>query len=376
VSFRRWGRLWAGGLPVRLLLFLSLALLARAEMRWTVEQLRQFIRSSVALKQDDRNVAEYLKKVKLTNQLDAATVEDLQGLGAGPRTVEMLNSMRAATAGLPKAPPPPPKPVYVPPPPPSSEQQAQVLHDAKEYALSYSARMPDYICTQVTRRYVDPSGMEFWRQMDTITERLSYFEGHEDYKVVLVNSQPVETSHEKLGGATSSGEFASMMHEIFAPETETQFEWERWGTLRGHRMHVFSYRVLQSTSKYSIFSGTANQRIIAGYRGLIYVDRDSEAVMKITLQAEDLPAGFPIREVNLSLDYDHVTISDHDFILPLKAVLTSREGAKYLIKNEVEFRMYRKFTAESTIKAVDVETPEALPADATKEQPTTPPTKP
>jgi hypothetical protein len=354
-------------------LVLCVSLVATAQMRLSVEQLKEFIRSAVALKQPDRRVAEYLKKVKLTNQLDASTVEDLQGLGAGPKTVEALKTLMTSTASLPKAPPPPPKPVYVPPPPPSSEEQGQVLQDAKEYALNYTTRLPDFICTQVTRRYVDPSGMESWIAQDVITERLSYFEKHEDYKVVLVNSRPVELSHDKLGGATSSGEFGSVMLEIFQPETETRFEWERWGTLRGRRMHVFSYRVEQSRSKYSIYAEEVKQRIIAAYHGLIYVDRQTMAIMKITLQTEDIPSGFPVREVNLSLDYDHVAISDRDFILPLKAVLTSRQGAKFLNKNEVEFRMYRKFSAESTIKAIDVETPAALPADATNEQQAAPP---
>lgn len=358
-----------------LLLVCCAGLLASAQSRLSVEQLKEFIRSSVALKHDDRKVAEFLKKIKLTNQLDQATIEEMQGLGAGPHTVAALKTLSESTIGLPKAPPPPPKPVYVPPPAPSSVEQARILQAAKEYALNYSARIPDFICTQVTRRFIDPSGMESWRGEDVIQERLSYFEGHEDYKVVLYNNHVAEMSHEKLGGATSSGEFASMMREIFDPHTETEFDWERWGTLRGRRMHVFSYKVLQSRSKYSIYSGSANQRIVAGYHGLIYVDRDTEAVLKITLQADDLPVGFPIREVNLSLDYDHVSISDHDFILPLKAVLTSREGAKFLIKNEVEFRMYRKFSAESSITAVDVQPPDALPADVTKEQPVTAPAK-
>lgn len=351
-----------------LLVAVCAGLAASAQMKLSVEQLKEFIRSSVALKQDDRKVAEYLKKIKLTSQLDASTVEDLQGLGAGPRTVEALKSLMTATVSLPKAVPPPPKPQYVPPPSPTSEEQGQVLQDAKEYALHYTARLPDFICTQVTRRYVDPTGLESWIQQDTITERLSYFDKHEDYKVVLYNSRPVEMSHDKLGGATSSGEFGSVMREIFEPDSETRFEWERWGTLRGRRMHVFSYRVQQSRSKYSIYSEEVKQRIIAAYHGLIYVDRESSSILKITLQTEDIPAGFPVREVNLSLDYDHVSISDRDFTLPLKAVLTSRQGAKFLNRNEVEFRMYRKFTAESVIKAVDVETPDALPAEATKEQ--------
>jgi len=44
-------------------------------------------------------------------------------------------------------------------------------------------------------------------------------------------------------------------------------------------------------------------------------------------------------------------------------------GGKERVRNDVDFRMYRKFTAESPIKAVDFEPPDPLPADDTKEQP-------
>jgi hypothetical protein len=355
-----------------LLLIVCVGLAASAQMRLNVEQLQQFVRSSIKLNHDDRKVAEYLRKVKLSNQLDDRTIEELQGQGAGPRTVEALRVLRDASSSLPKPGAPPPKPAYTPPPAPDSVEQAQVLEEAKQYALNYNARLPDFICTQVTRRYVDPTGLEDWRRQDVITERLSYFDKHEDYKVVLYNNQVVDIPHERLGGVTSSGEFGSLMREIFEPGTETQFQWERWGTLRSRRMHVFSYRVLQSRSKYSISAGNEH-RIIAGYHGLIYVDRENLAVMKLTLEADDIPSGFPIREVNLTLDYDHVEISGRPFILPLKAVVSSRNGPKMLTRNEVEFRMYRKFTAESTITAVDVQVPDELPSEATKEQPPVPP---
>lgn len=350
-----------------LLLAVSAAVLTFAQSRMTVEQLVEFVQSSLKLHHEDKKVAEYLKRLKLTNRLEDATIEELQGQGAGPKTVEALHALRDASATLPKRQAPAPKPAYVPPPPPDSLEQGRVLSEATDYALNYTSRLPDFICTQVTRRFIDPTGLEFWRSQDVITERLSYFEKHEDYKVVLYNNQPVEIAHERLGGVTSSGEFGSLLREIFEKETDTQFEWERWGTLRGRRMHVFSYRVSQRRSKYSIVAGT-DQRIIAGYHGLIYVDRDTGAIMKITLQADDIPPGFPVREVNLSLDYDRIDISGRQFILPLKAVITSRNGPKMLTRNEVEFRMYRKFTAEATITAVDVQTPDPLPADATKDQ--------
>ena len=348
-------------------LVLSLAL--PAQVRLSVEQLTEFIKSAVKMKQDDRKVAEYLKKVQLSERLTDQAVEDLQSLGAGSKTVAALHDLRDASAQLPERKPPAPKPAYVGPPPPSAIEQKRVLDEARHYALTYTNTLPDFICMQVVRRYVDPSGLEAWHHMDTVTERLSYFDKHEDYKVVLVNNRPVEMAHEQLGGAVSSGEFGTMMREIFAPSTEAAFEWDRWATLRGRRMHVFFYRVTSGRSQYRIEERESRQSMIIGYRGYIYVDRDTNAVMKITLDGESIPDSFPIRDVHLSLDYDFQTLSDHPFILPLKAVLTSRIGGKTLSKNEIEFRMYRKFTAESVIKAVDFEAPEPLPPDATSEQP-------
>src|SRR5580658_9603750 len=101
-----------------LLLATATGLLAASEMRLTLEQLKAFIKSAVQLKQPDVQVAKYLQSVKLTEKLDDRTVETLQGMGAGPKTVTALRAMVDATASLPEAAPPAPPPVYVPPPPP------------------------------------------------------------------------------------------------------------------------------------------------------------------------------------------------------------------------------------------------------------------
>ena len=98
------------------------------------------------------------------------------------------------------------------------------------------------------------------------------------------------------------------MKEIFEPYTQTHFEWERWATLRGKRMHVFAYKVDQGRSKYSILA-QGNERLVIGYHGLIYVDRDTSTIAKITLDGDDIPTSYPIREVHLALDYDKTDIA-------------------------------------------------------------------
>lgn len=349
-------------LPMRLfLLAIAVAGLLTAEVRMSVDQLRAFIESSKRLGHPDRQVADYLKNVKLTQRLDPGAVEDLHGI-AGPKTLEVLRSISAGSKSLPAPPAPKPRATPQPIPPPSSLEQGKVLDQAREYALDYVKRLPNFICTQVTRRYADPSGLEFWQQQDVITAKLSYFEQKEDYKVVLVNNSYVNTSMDNVGGATSTGEFGSMMREIFQPSTRAEFEWERWATLRGNRMHVFRYRVPQETSQWQIVY-ERTQSVKPAYAGLIYVDRDTGAIMRITLEAQNMPFSFPVQEASTTLDYDFQKISAGEFVLPLKAVIRMRSG-KTLIRNEVEFRNYNRFGAEATITY----TPDPLDEEQLKEQ--------
>jgi hypothetical protein len=350
--------------------FLLAALGAHAQRQMTVAELTSFVKSSIQLKNDDRQVADFIRKIKLTNRLDDRMVEQLQGLGAGPRTLAALRELITATATLAAPPPPAPAPAIVVIPPPDAIEQKKILAEVTENALAYTKNLPNFICTQVTRRHGDATGNENWRTIDTIQERLSYADGKEDYKVVLVNNQPVNNvDHFQLGGATSSGEFGTMLAEIFNPETRAEFEWERWATLRSRRMHVFSFRVLQKYSKYSILHVESGRKIFAGYHGLIYADRDSKMVMRIRLDCDGIPADFPIQQVSLDLNYDLTKIADQDFILPLKADLRSREG-RFKVWNEVEFHLYRKFGADTSI-TFDTSI-EPIPDEQIQEQPARP----
>ncbi len=350
-------------------IFAMASALAVEPMKLTFDQLSAFIKSSVQLKHDDRKVAEFLKKVKITQKLTDRGIEELIGYGAGPRTVNVLREMMTTTASLPDAPKPQPKPEAAPMPPPSAEEQERLLERVTEYARNYINQLPNFLCTQVTRRYYDQAGLEFWQLADTITERLSYTDHRENYQVVLVNNRAVtEVSHEQLGGTTSSGEFGTLIRDLFEPSVRAEFGWERWAKLRGRLQHVFAYRVIQPRSKFSIsWSGSPNSKpltIIAGYRGLVYADVDTGLITRMTLQAEDIPVDYPIQKVEQVLDYEFTKIGEAEYLLPLKSVVKSRSG-KLLTKNELEFRAYRKFGTESVITF----TPDALPEDKTTEKP-------
>jgi hypothetical protein len=338
--------------------FLGVCLAAAGQTALTVDQLVRFIKSSIQLKQPDRQVASYLSRCKMTESLDDRTIEELQGYGAGPRTVEAMTRLRDASQAMPKPAPKVPEAKPQPIPPPSAEEQAKVLEEVRENALNYVKSLPDFICTQVTRRYADPSGLEQWQSMDTLTVRLSYFEQKEDYKLILVNNRVTDQSYNSLGGSTSTGEFGTMLRELFEPRTQARFDWSRWATLRGRRNYVFAYRVALPHSQYHIVY-ERKMDIIAGYHGEVFVDRDTHLVTRLTSEAEDIPPSFPVQQTRTVLDYDFTKIGERDFLLPLHAEVRMRSD-RLLTRNDVEFRMYRKFSAEAQVK-FDSETPDALP---------------
>jgi hypothetical protein len=346
---------------------------AWAQGSYTVEQIKSFIRSAIQLKNPDKEVALTLRKMKLSERLDLNTVETLQGEGAGPRTVEALKELATESASLGQAKPPAPKPVYVPPPPPSSEEQAKLLSEVKEYGINYTSRLPDFICLEQTRRYVDTTGKDSWRSTDVITARLSYFNQKEDYKLVSLNDRVVnDAAYTSVGGALSMGDFGTVMREIFEPQSDTRFEWERWTTLRKRKTHVFTYRVPLETSKYSIHYSEdekdQGRTVIVGYRGSIFVDDQlpEHPVVRIVVEAENIPPSFPVQQVKSTLDYDFTKIGDQEFLLPLVNDVRMH-SARLWTKNVKEFRLYRKFSADAVIK-FDGEELSPLPDDKTKEQ--------
>jgi hypothetical protein len=273
---------------------------------------------------------------------------ELQHLGAGPKTVAALKRLGETSASLPSAAPAAPKTEPAAKPAPSSDEQRQIIEEVRENSLNYTRSLPNYLCRQVTKRRIDPTGGGSWRDTDVIVEQLSFFEQRENYKVVMINNSMVTNNlqHDQLGGSTSSGEFGSILRAIFDPASQTEFGWERWGGLHDRWQFVFTFHTGQPI--YSIRHGDSKRTIVARAHGLVFIDRDTKMVSRIHLECEGIPADFPIRSVTLDQDYDFADIGGQQYMLPLHSDVRSSEG-HYRSWNEVTFGGYRKFGADASI---------------------------
>jgi hypothetical protein len=326
----------------------------------TIPQLIDFVKSSVAKKLPDKDVAAELAKCRLTQKLEDQTIEDLQTAGAGPRTVAALTHLADESAKLPPPPPPPPpKPVPDGGPPPSQADQKRIIEAVREYALNYTQSLPNFLCMQVTNRYTNHNykrGDQEWTPQDRFAEQLNYVDHHENYKMISHNDDSTfGKDWQNVGGALSRGEWASLIQAVFDPSTETHFEWSRWTAINRKRYYVFRYSVDQEHSRETLEAD--GQKVTPAFHGEVFVPFDEDVIGRITVEPEP-PATFPMQDVKETLKYDYIDISGQKFLLPLTSEVVMREG-RIGSRNEIEFRRYQKYSADTTIKFDDTDDPPA-----------------
>ncbi|HEX3685882.1 MAG TPA: VWA domain-containing protein [Bryobacteraceae bacterium] len=233
-------------------------------------------------------------------------------------------------------------------PAPSPQQASELIEDARTRALSYTNSLPDFMCVELTDRSVDATGTGAWRHRDSMAELLRYYAKQEQRVTLEVDGHRSDVAREAMQGAKTYGEFGGIATSVFRPEAKAEFHWRQNAVLGAGTVQVFAYQVPRATSDFSVVDATGRSAI-AGFHGLVYVDEATRAIRRITLDAGDLPAAFAIRSTSFSVDYDYVAINSHEYLMPVSGTLTIHKGKRSILLNQMEFRDYRKYGAETSI---------------------------
>jgi hypothetical protein len=257
---------------------------------------------------------------------------------------------------------------------PSADEQDRALAAIREYALNYSKSLPDYICTRVTQQKSSlvismyamnpefsgqhPDNVPSWTA--DIKEELTVAGQQESYKVLKISDnfprhlKPAEEAF----GTIPVREFGAALDRIFAAETGASFHWVRSGKVRDRPVMLFSFDV-QRAHGVHVYDNAVRQDIVAGYKGLVYADAESKAVLRIETHSSDFPSESEFRAIDLTLDYKAVKIGEREFVLPYRFALEwhrHKPGtlgkARTLPQEssvEAEYKDYRGYSAKSGV---------------------------
>jgi hypothetical protein len=228
-------------------------------------------------------------------------------------------------------------------------QEDPLIIKAREASESYAETLPNYIVSQNTTRYISTTLKPSWMAQDIVSAEVIYEAGKERYRNISVNGKQTKKSMEEIGGAWSTGEFASVQIDLFSRGTAAVFHSRGSDTLNNRAVVRFDYFVNQENSHWTVHAAAQSYR--PAYKGAVWIDKETGRVLRLEMQSRQMPQDFPFDKVELASDYDFVRLGTMtQFLLPVHSEnLSCQRGTTTCTRNTIDFRNYKKFGSESNI---------------------------
>jgi hypothetical protein len=251
----------------------------------------------------------------------------------------------------PDLPPCPDPPLAAPPPADSTRTRSlspseALIERARGAAFEFSEKLPNFICKEFMARYRQRGREE--TPLDIVSAEIIYDHAKESYRNVKVNDRPTDTSLEEISGAWSTGEFASTLLGLFSLDTNARFRPAGTSSISGLSAQVYDFEVRSESSQWRVQADS--QTMIAAYGGSIWVDPSTARVLRIEMQARNIPSDFPMDTIESAVDYSFVSIGGTSILLPAHAEsLGCPRGGSYCSHNIIDFRNYHEFRVDVKI---------------------------
>lgn len=228
-----------------------------------------------------------------------------------------------------------------------------VIDDARDVAFEFAGVLPDFLCEQWTWRYSADSRPIRWKLRDRVEAEVLYLNGREDYRNVRVNGRPLRRGRSpEQSGSWSTGEFGTIQLDVMSHSTNAQFRYVEKSVVGRRAARKYAYTVEQATSHWKVSYG--GYEIRPAYKGAVWIDEENQRVLRVEMQARQIPPDYPMHVVEMTVDYGMVRIAAQDYLLTVRAGnLACKRDSLSCIRNDTEFRNYRKFTADSNVSTTD-----------------------
>jgi len=216
-------------------------------------------------------------------------------------------------------------------------------------------QLPDFVCSQSVERFRRDSAEKPWQRIDLLKFDIALVAGQELYALPgerTFRNRPLSEFASR--GSISTGQFALLARHVFigsAAELKYEGESER----DGRPAYEYSYDVPAKKSSYRLRFG--NSESIVAFQGRFWIDAKTEDLIRLEVQAYDIPDSLALAQTDTSLTYSRVNIDGTDLLLPLRATLevATVDGMQNL--NRAEMSSCRHYRTESSIRFAGDQTP-------------------
>lgn len=225
----------------------------------------------------------------------------------------------------------------------SANPSEPLIERAREATFEFSEKLPNFICQEFMARYRQRGRDE--TPLDVVSAEIIYDHAKESYRNVKINDRPTDTSLEEISGSWSTGEFASTLLILFSTDTNARFRPGGASSISGVSAQVYDFEVPRGTSHWMVH--VDSQTLVPAYEGSVWVDPRTARVLRMEMQARDIPPDFPMDTIESAVDYSYVWIGGTSFLLPVHAEsLGCPRGGGDCSHNIIDFRNYHEFRVD------------------------------
>jgi hypothetical protein len=225
-----------------------------------------------------------------------------------------------------------------------------LIRRAADAAMEFTQTLPAYVCQEMMSRFQSESRPANFQPVDVVSTDVVYENGREDYRNVKINGKVVKKNIEETGGSWSTGEFGTILLNLFSPYTAADFHFRRDSRAGGILAKMYEFEVAREHSSWSIHA--ESQSYQPAYTGAVWIDPATARVLRIEMSAKGMPGDFPIDHVESAVDYQFIRLGDaQQYLLPVHSEsLSCQRGTDFCSRNVIDFRNYHKYSGESSIK--------------------------
>jgi len=217
--------------------------------------------------------------------------------------------------------------------------------------------LPSLRAREVTSLFHSTSKPVKWIPDTVVSAEIAYEEERESYSDIQIDgkhpaSAPLTGSSDymrSLDKAWSTGDFETLSHCIFSDLEDSDFH--PVGTEPSEAGEVRLYEFTGGRNSSCLGVKFKSQIAYPAYKGMMKVRPKTREVLHVELGAIDIPAAFPLDRAERSIDFGMVQIGDNQYLLPTTGYWFGCFRNTYsCFLNRIDFRDYRRFEADSTVK--------------------------
>jgi hypothetical protein len=207
-------------------------------------------------------------------------------------------------------------------------------------------RLPNCSCLETVQRQHQPARGKM-RPLDTVRLEVLYNGHHELYASPgdrgFSDNQPSDFI---ASGTIGNGHFALYLSEIVG-EGRLSYEYKGEEVVLGRRLAHYEYGVPVNQSGHTIALSEGSGTV--GVKGSFWADPATYDIVRISMEAVEIPPQLPVVSSVTSIDYSHTTLAGNDFLLPQAADsrLVKFDGEDN--RNHIEFTHCHLYGAQSSI---------------------------